>query len=66
VCETCGVRWYQDPFDGSDNGDYPPLACLSCDEKVKPFGVVAKRLVDECEENVEKLKKEWLIECSAT
>lgn len=66
ICEKCGVWWYQDPFDGNDYGDYPPLACLSCDEMAKPYGVGAKRLVEECDAKVEALKADWLRECSAT
>lgn len=63
VCESCGVWWDKDPWTGDNNGDYPEMACKSCDKKVKYFEEKAIDVRTEEDAKVDKLREEWLVVC---
>lgn len=59
VCKACLTRWYYDPFDGHENGDYPPPVCKPCDEAVQEFAERYKAIMVPAEEAAEKIRTEW-------
>ena len=63
ICSECGVVWFNDPFDGDDNGDRPQIACHPCDELAVEYGVKTKAIIAESEQRVDAIKAEWKAKC---
>jgi len=63
VCEKCGNLIFYDLWDDSDYGDYPEIICDNCLNIGSPYFEKAKKITNEADEKVEKLKSLWKILC---
>ena len=64
ICVSCGVCWFDDPFDGlNHNSEHTQRACKPCDKLAVEYGVKTKAIIAESEQRVDAIKAEWKAKC---
>ena len=57
--DKCAIFWFNDPFTGEDNGDYPPIGCEECTNSALKVGLESRDILEEAYDTVEAIKKAW-------
>ena len=63
ICSDCGTWWRFNPWDGTDYGDYQPIVCKPCNAKAHPFARQAAAILEEADQKIEALRKQWEEAC---
>ena len=66
VCRKCGIWWEIDPWTGDSNGDYWPLACKRCNDKLNVYVNKARFIQEKADRSIEILREKWFTKCAKT